>query len=243
MLKTLSHDARTVLISIVAASVVAGPSAAAAAYVANADKVDNKHAVGFGATATDRKGKLVATNGTTGLLPNNIIAKALDADLLDGVDSAAFQRRVSGACGAGTAVTGVLADGQVSCSTAFLPSSGKAADSAKLDGKTLDGVRSRGRRHGTTGNQTLTGTATSLSSITVNAPTAGTVVVSGLAGLYADKPSGSGGVYAHITVNSLSNTSRGARRRRILGGFPPPRPAARTTTQCPSPGRSPVRAR
>ena len=84
MLDRLGHDARTVVITVVAASVVAGPSAAAAAYVANADKVDNKHAVGAGATATARRGKLVATNSTTGLLPNDIIAKATDAGMLDG---------------------------------------------------------------------------------------------------------------------------------------------------------------
>ena len=84
MLDRLGHDARTVVIAVVAASVVAGPSAAAAAYVANADKVDNKHAVGAGATATARQGKLVATNSTTGLLPNDIIAKAPDAGMLDG---------------------------------------------------------------------------------------------------------------------------------------------------------------
>ena len=78
---TQSH-ARTVVISVVAASVVAGPSAAAAVYVANADKVDNKHAVGSGATITARKDNLVATNPDTGLLPNNIIAKALDANKL-----------------------------------------------------------------------------------------------------------------------------------------------------------------
>ena len=83
-LDKLGRDARTVVIAVIAASVVAGPSAAAAAYVANADKVDNKHAVGAGATTTARKGKLVATKSTTGLLPNDIIAKAPDAGMLDG---------------------------------------------------------------------------------------------------------------------------------------------------------------
>jgi hypothetical protein len=33
------------------------------------------------------KGKLVATNGTTGVLPNGIIAKAPNANWLDGLDS------------------------------------------------------------------------------------------------------------------------------------------------------------
>jgi hypothetical protein len=62
-----------------------GPGVAQAAYDAvNADKVDGKHAVGSGATVDARKGKLVATSPTTGLLPNNLIAKALDSSKLNG---------------------------------------------------------------------------------------------------------------------------------------------------------------
>ena len=106
--EVLGRDLRTTIIAVVAASAVAGPSAAAAAYVANADKVDNKHAVGSGATVVARKGKLVATNRTTGLLPNDIIAKALDSNQLDGLDS-----------------------------TAFLGVDGTAADADKLDGRDL----------------------------------------------------------------------------------------------------------
>jgi hypothetical protein len=50
----------------------------------NADMVDGRHAVGFGASVDNRKAKLVATNAVTGRLPNNIIAKAPDADMVDG---------------------------------------------------------------------------------------------------------------------------------------------------------------
>jgi len=50
----------------------------------NADKVDGFHAVGSGATTTQRKGKLVATNATTGRLPDNIIATAPNAAKLGG---------------------------------------------------------------------------------------------------------------------------------------------------------------
>jgi hypothetical protein len=56
----------------------------------NADKVDGRHAVGASTPPARRKGKLVATNGA-GRLPNDIIAKAPDADRLDGVDSAAYR--------------------------------------------------------------------------------------------------------------------------------------------------------
>jgi hypothetical protein len=73
-------------ISITAALSV--PAAASAVYDAvNADKVDGKHAVKSDATVKNRKGKLVATSATTGRLPNNIIAKAPNADRLDGLDS------------------------------------------------------------------------------------------------------------------------------------------------------------
>jgi len=60
-------------------------------YAQNADKVDGKHAVGAGATVTQRKGKLVATSGTTGRLPNNIIAKAPDSTELGGYPHASLR--------------------------------------------------------------------------------------------------------------------------------------------------------
>jgi hypothetical protein len=51
-----------------------GPAAAGAAFDANnADKVDGKHAVGAGASANQRAGKLVATDGR-GRFPSNSIA-------------------------------------------------------------------------------------------------------------------------------------------------------------------------
>lgn len=89
-----SRDLRTVAIAVVAASaVMAAPAAAdyAAGYVANADRVDGKHAVGAGAPKAKRAGKLVATN-SKGYLPNNIISKATDADRLDGLNSTSFLR-------------------------------------------------------------------------------------------------------------------------------------------------------
>ena len=88
MRRELARDIRTTAIATVVASMIAAPTVAVAAYVANADRVDQKHAVGAGASVDNRKGKLVATNATTGRLPNNIIAKAPDANRLDGMDSA-----------------------------------------------------------------------------------------------------------------------------------------------------------
>lgn len=68
-------------------AVAVGPAIAQAAYDAvNADKVDGRHAVGAGASVQQRKNKLVATS-KRGRLPNNIIAKAPNADKVDGIDS------------------------------------------------------------------------------------------------------------------------------------------------------------
>jgi hypothetical protein len=70
-----------------------GPAVASAAvaFAVNSDKVDGKHAVGSGASIAARKGKLVATNPTTGRLPNNLIAKAPDAAKLGGVAAASMR--------------------------------------------------------------------------------------------------------------------------------------------------------
>lgn len=87
MLKGLGRDVRTAVISVIATSVVIGAPATAAVMSANSDRVDGKHAVGAATAVDARKGKLVATNRTNGRLPNNIIAKAPNADLLDGLDS------------------------------------------------------------------------------------------------------------------------------------------------------------
>lgn len=102
MLKGLIRDVRTTVVAVVVASLVV--AAPAVAVIINADKVDGKDAVGAGATRTARAGKLVATN-SRGYLPNNILVKAKDSNLLDGLDS-----------------------------TSFLRSNGKAVDSDKLDG-------------------------------------------------------------------------------------------------------------
>lgn len=97
MFRGIRKDARTIVVAVVAASLTAGAPAIAhgvkhALFAHNADKVDGKHAVASGATVKSRKGKLVATSGTTGRLPNNIIAKAPDTDKLDELDSSAFAR-------------------------------------------------------------------------------------------------------------------------------------------------------
>ncbi len=76
------------LLAVVVVLVVAGTAVPAAAIIANADKVDGFHAVKSGASVTARKGKLVATNKTTGKLPNNIIATAPDSAKLGGKTAA-----------------------------------------------------------------------------------------------------------------------------------------------------------
>ncbi len=63
-----------------------GPSAVANV---NAHQVDGRHAVKYTSDLAKRKGKLMAI-GATGYLPNNIILKASDAELIDGIDSTAL---------------------------------------------------------------------------------------------------------------------------------------------------------
>jgi len=55
----------------------------------NADRVDGRHAIKYTSNTTARKGRLMAI-GATGYLPNNIIQKAMDADMIDGIDSTAL---------------------------------------------------------------------------------------------------------------------------------------------------------
>jgi hypothetical protein len=81
----LAHDLRVAVVAVAAASlVVAAPKVVDT--VANADKVDGKHAVGAGASLNQRAGKLVATN-SQGRLPDNIIKrvpKAVPGQVLKG---------------------------------------------------------------------------------------------------------------------------------------------------------------
>ena len=86
-MRQLRRDLRTIVIAMTASALVFSAPALAdgvrhALFAHNADKVDNIHAVGAGASATTRANKLVATN-RAGRLPNNIIAKAPAAGLAD----------------------------------------------------------------------------------------------------------------------------------------------------------------
>ena len=91
MFPTVRRHLPIVLTAVVTATVfAAGPTVARAAFDAvNSDRVDGKHAVSAGASASDRAGKLVATN-KGGRLPNDIIAKAPNSESLDGKDSTEF---------------------------------------------------------------------------------------------------------------------------------------------------------
>jgi hypothetical protein len=97
-MRSRSRHGKTVLVAAVVAALTAaltttGPAVAHgvrhAWFAHNADKVDGKHAVAASTSIANRRGKLVATNAS-GLLPNNIISKAADANALDGLDSTDF---------------------------------------------------------------------------------------------------------------------------------------------------------
>jgi hypothetical protein len=119
--RRLRNHMGTILVAMITAAVTAAAPAMAhgvqhALFAHNADKVDGKHAVGAGSTLEARKGKLVATSGTTGRLPDNIIAMAPNSDQLDGKDSTDFlkagQIRISHN-GAWSVVKFGLSDGTV----------------------------------------------------------------------------------------------------------------------------------
>jgi hypothetical protein len=158
MLTSLRSHATTVVVAGATALLVAGAPALArsTSHMAragiDADTVNGFGAVGCHATVANREGKLVATCADTGRLPNNIIAKAPDSSLLDGLDSSAFLGVHA------TAANSDLLDGQDS--SAFLGVGGKAVDADELDGfdssqflaapgkaadaNTLDGIDSLG---------------------------------------------------------------------------------------------------
>lgn len=93
--ESIRRHLSTFVVALVAGAVGAGTPAIAhgvkhALFAHNSAKVDGKDAVGSGASIDSRKGKLVATNAKTGRLPNNIIAKAPDADKLQGLPASSF---------------------------------------------------------------------------------------------------------------------------------------------------------
>jgi hypothetical protein len=116
MLQTLRRHATTALIAGLTSLAILGaaPVAAAAYDAMNAQKVDGVSAVPYGTSRLDRAGMLIATD-LNGHLPNNIIVRAKNADKLDGLDSTAFQKRVSDTCAVGKAISAIDADGNVSC--------------------------------------------------------------------------------------------------------------------------------
>ena len=131
MTRILRRHATTIVVALVTATVVAGgPAVARAVYDAvNADKVDGRHAVSAGTSKSRRAGKLVATNGR-GQLPDNIIAKAPNANLLDGLDAAQLQRRFSRTLVVSPASTASASGTRLRNALSGIPTSGDAAPTA-----------------------------------------------------------------------------------------------------------------
>jgi hypothetical protein len=122
------HGTTALVAASVAALTAGGPAVAGSIvdFARNSDKVDGKHAVGAGASAPERAGKLVATN-SAGRLPNNIIAQAPDSQKLAGqnlsevVASArdGLQEQVTGTCQPSQVMTAIAADGSVTCDSPY----------------------------------------------------------------------------------------------------------------------------
>ena len=104
--------------------------------------MDGFHAVGSGATTTQRKGKLVATIATTGRLPDNIIATAPNAAKFGGFTPAqlrSFPLSVQGAKlvnGASVDAAGALyiPSGRQAVWSFIVPPDYHAGDRIQLDG-------------------------------------------------------------------------------------------------------------
>ena len=94
-MRFLRGEAKTILVAMITAAVTAGGPVIAAT-VANADKVDGKHAVGSKASLTKAAGKLVATRPTgaeKGKLPGKFVGKvasAANADSLGGQPASTY---------------------------------------------------------------------------------------------------------------------------------------------------------
>ena len=110
------------------------------------------------ATFAARKGEKVRDlQRITGGLPNDIIAKAVNADKIDGLDS-----------------------------TAFLPASGQAADAAQLEGRPLDRIRTfKSPPSSSTTPQALDEAPSSKASVPITTPVAGSVQVDGMVSIHA----------------------------------------------------------
>ena len=98
-------NAKIVAMGVAAMALSGGAGAYAQATVANADKVDGRHAVGPTATNAQAAGKLVAT-GPAGRFAARFLPKVGDADRLDGRDSSAYQR----ACAPGSVLARTVVD-------------------------------------------------------------------------------------------------------------------------------------
>lgn len=150
----------------------------------DADRVDGKHAVGYGASVDDRKGKLVATSATTGKLPNDILAAALNLQCAGCVsageldETAATQAELDVVASTATDAHSAAGTAQQSANDAAA-AAGAAQQSATDAATDLAALRA-GLASGTrllTASSLTTTTASSLKQFTVDVPAPGTLTL------------------------------------------------------------------
>lgn len=97
-------------------------------------------------TLTDKATVPLSVVGSTGRAPLKVNSRVkvanLDADLVDGLDSTALQRRVGGGCAIGSFITAIASSGAVACDSPPTPPSAAASCP---DGQAIQAFTASGR--------------------------------------------------------------------------------------------------